>query len=164
MFESVLEKYHKVKGVENRVGLAFLSCRARFPLGKWVVTDFFSRSCPEISASFGNGLPNRVRRGRPGVRRGLRSQKPVGLAGIVAARKLKIEPANKLMERILKSRREAWEKSELAKMKAKGKQPADELAALPQGVEVFHVEQLKVPALDAERCIVWMRKRSVPMD
>ena len=49
-------------------------------------------------------------------------------------------------------------------MAMKGKQPADELAALPQGVEVFHVEQLKVPALDAERCIVWMRKRSVPMD
>ena len=39
----------------------------------------------------------------------------------------------------------------------KGKHPADELAALPQGVKVFHVEQLVVPGLDAERCIVWMR-------
>lgn len=44
-------------------------------------------------------------------------------------------------------------------MAMKGKQPADELAALPAGVEVFHVEQLRVPGLDAERCIVWMRKR-----
>ncbi|MFM9923818.1 16S rRNA (guanine(527)-N(7))-methyltransferase RsmG [Variovorax sp. H27-G14] len=40
----------------------------------------------------------------------------------------------------------------------KGKVPNDELAALPQGVEVFHVEQLTVPGLDAERCIVWARK------
>jgi len=42
----------------------------------------------------------------------------------------------------------------------KGKVPADELAALPPGVEVFHVEQLTVPGLDAERCIVWARKAS----
>ncbi|HEY9224843.1 MAG TPA: 16S rRNA (guanine(527)-N(7))-methyltransferase RsmG [Variovorax sp.] len=40
----------------------------------------------------------------------------------------------------------------------KGKVPADELAALPPGVTVFHVEQLTVPGLDAERCIVWARK------
>ncbi|WP_295981900.1 16S rRNA (guanine(527)-N(7))-methyltransferase RsmG [uncultured Variovorax sp.] len=40
----------------------------------------------------------------------------------------------------------------------KGKVPADELAALPRAVSVFHVEQLTVPGLDAERCIVWARK------
>lgn len=45
-------------------------------------------------------------------------------------------------------------------MAMKGKNPQDELAALPPTVEVFHVEQLKVPSLDAERCIVWMRKRA----
>jgi 16S rRNA (guanine527-N7)-methyltransferase len=44
-------------------------------------------------------------------------------------------------------------------MAMKGKHPADEIAALPANVEVFHVEQLVVPGLDAERCIVWMRKR-----
>lgn len=43
-------------------------------------------------------------------------------------------------------------------MAMKGKHPADEIAALPSSVEVFHVEQLKVPGLDAERCIVWMRR------
>lgn len=42
----------------------------------------------------------------------------------------------------------------------KGKHPADEIAALPPGVEVFHVEQLTVPGLAAERCIVWMRKKT----
>ena len=40
----------------------------------------------------------------------------------------------------------------------KGKVPNDELAQLPSDVEVFHVEQLTVPGLDAERCIVWARK------
>lgn len=39
----------------------------------------------------------------------------------------------------------------------KGRRPDDEIAALPGGVEVFHVEPLQVPHLDAERCIVWMR-------
>ncbi len=45
-------------------------------------------------------------------------------------------------------------------MGMKGKHPAEEMAALPASVEVFHVEQLAVPGLDAERCIIWMRKRS----
>lgn len=43
----------------------------------------------------------------------------------------------------------------------KGKMPTDELAVVPKGVSVFHVEQLTVPGLDAERCIVWARKESV---
>jgi 16S rRNA (guanine527-N7)-methyltransferase len=45
-------------------------------------------------------------------------------------------------------------------MAMKGKHPDEELATLAaeaQGVEVFHVEQLRVPGLEAERCIVWMR-------
>ena len=45
-------------------------------------------------------------------------------------------------------------------MAMKGKQPADELALLPEGVTVFHVEQLNVPGLDAERCVLWMRKKA----
>ncbi|MBU0588097.1 MAG: 16S rRNA (guanine(527)-N(7))-methyltransferase RsmG [Gammaproteobacteria bacterium] len=40
----------------------------------------------------------------------------------------------------------------------KGKAPDEERAQLPVNVEVFHVEQLQVPGLDAERCIIWMRK------
>ena len=45
-------------------------------------------------------------------------------------------------------------------MAMKAKHPADEMAALPSSVEVFHVEQLKVPGLEAERCIIWMRRTS----
>jgi len=42
----------------------------------------------------------------------------------------------------------------------KGKHPADEIAQL-NGVEVFHVEQLQVPGLDAERCLLWLKPISV---
>ncbi|MHB8947873.1 MAG: 16S rRNA (guanine(527)-N(7))-methyltransferase RsmG [Rhodoferax sp.] len=43
----------------------------------------------------------------------------------------------------------------------KAKNPADEIVDLPAQVQVFHVEQLLVPGLDAERCIVWMRVAAV---
>ena len=38
----------------------------------------------------------------------------------------------------------------------KGRHPGEEIAALPAGISVFHVEQLQVPGLDAQRCIVWI--------
>jgi 16S rRNA (guanine527-N7)-methyltransferase len=57
----------------------------------------------------------------------------------------------------------SWSSGALAEEGAwlamKGKLPSAEIAALPESAEVFHVEQLAVPELDAERCIVWMRKR-----
>jgi len=42
-------------------------------------------------------------------------------------------------------------------MAMKGRLPSDEQAQLPATVSVFHVEQLQVPGLDAQRCLVWMR-------
>lgn len=44
-------------------------------------------------------------------------------------------------------------------MAMKGKRPDEEIEQLRASVDVFHVEQLLVPGLDAERCIVWMRKK-----
>ena len=56
----------------------------------------------------------------------------------------------------------AWSGQALAPegvwMAMKGKHPAEEIAALPPSVAMFHVEQLQVPGLGAERCLVWMRK------
>ena len=43
-------------------------------------------------------------------------------------------------------------------MAMKGKHPDQELAGLPPQVRVFHVEQLAVPGLAAERCLVWMER------
>lgn len=54
------------------------------------------------------------------------------------------------LTRTLLSEQSVW-------MAMKGKHPEEELALLPSDVEVFHVEQLQVPGLDADRCLVWMR-------
>ena len=55
-----------------------------------------------------------------------------------------------------------WSRGALAEqgvwMAMKGKSPEAEVAQLPADVAVFHVEPLVVPGLDAERCLVWMRK------
>jgi 16S rRNA (guanine527-N7)-methyltransferase len=45
-------------------------------------------------------------------------------------------------------------------MAMKGRAPTDEVQALPPDIEVFHVEPLSVPGLDAQRCLVWMRPRA----
>ena len=43
-------------------------------------------------------------------------------------------------------------------MAMKGKLPTEEIENLPSFANVFHVEPLLVPGLDAERCMVWMKK------
>jgi len=42
-------------------------------------------------------------------------------------------------------------------MAMKGREPVDEISALPAGFGLFHVEPLTIPGLAAERCLVWMR-------
>ena len=43
-------------------------------------------------------------------------------------------------------------------MAMKGKDPQAEIGALGADVGVFRVEPLQVPSLDADRCLVWMRR------
>ena len=45
-------------------------------------------------------------------------------------------------------------------MAMKGKTPDIEIAQLPADLAVFHVEQLTVPGLPAERCLVWIRPQT----
>ena len=56
----------------------------------------------------------------------------------------------------------AWSGAALKKggtwLAMKGQHPQEEIHALEPGIEVFHVEQLTVPGLAAQRCIVWMRQ------
>jgi 16S rRNA (guanine527-N7)-methyltransferase len=56
----------------------------------------------------------------------------------------------------------AWSSGALAEqgvwMAMKGRHPADEIAGLSPQFRMFHVEQLRVPGLDAERCLVWIRR------
>jgi len=41
----------------------------------------------------------------------------------------------------------------------KGQHPTEEIAALAADLDVFHVEQLQVPGLDARRCLIWIRPK-----
>ncbi len=56
----------------------------------------------------------------------------------------------------------SWSSAALAPagvwMAMKGKSPGQEIEALPPSVTVFHVEQLTVPGLGAERCLIWLRR------
>lgn len=58
----------------------------------------------------------------------------------------------------------SWSRAALAPagcwMAMKGRHPADEIAALPSWAQVFHVEQLAIPGLAAERCLVWLRSQA----
>ena len=47
-------------------------------------------------------------------------------------------------------------------MAMKGKDPQAEIDALGANVQVFHVEPLHVPGLDADRCLVWARRSRFP--
>jgi len=45
----------------------------------------------------------------------------------------------------------------------KGQYPTEELAALQESakdLDVFHVEQLQVPGLDAQRCLIWIKPQA----
>ena len=55
----------------------------------------------------------------------------------------------------------SWSRSAIAEdgvwFAMKGKHPQEEIDALGNDVKVFHVEQIQVPQLDADRCIVWLK-------
>ena len=48
-------------------------------------------------------------------------------------------------------------------MAMKGRVPDQEIAALPAQVVVDDVQLLQVPGLEAQRCVVWLRRQAGPM-
>ncbi len=60
----------------------------------------------------------------------------------------------------LKPGAESGTKSDAIWLAMKGQHPTEELAALPPDLDVFHVEQLQVPGLDAQRCLIWIKPRA----
>jgi 16S rRNA (guanine527-N7)-methyltransferase len=88
------------------------------------------------------------------------------LAGVHARVETIAEPFDVICSRAFASLADftSWSAKALAPsgvwMALKGKHPADELAMLPAGVSVFHVEQLVVPGLDADRCVLWLKPSS----
>jgi 16S rRNA (guanine527-N7)-methyltransferase len=88
------------------------------------------------------------------------------LAGVHARVETISEPFDVICSRAFASLADftSWSAKALAPggvwMALKGKHPADELAMLPAGMSVFHVEQLVVPGLDADRCVLWLKPSS----
>jgi len=40
----------------------------------------------------------------------------------------------------------------------KGKYPKEEIAALPSERELVQTQKIRVPGLDADRCLIWLKR------
>jgi 16S rRNA (guanine527-N7)-methyltransferase len=118
--------------------------------------------CPEVAVS----CVDTVAKKAAFIRQAALSLKLANLTGIHARVETMAQPFDVICSRAFASLHDftQWSVGALAPngvwMAMKGKHPADEIAALPALAEVFHVEQLQVPGLEAERCIVWMRQKT----
>lgn len=118
--------------------------------------------CPEVTVT----CVDTVAKKAAFVKQAALAMKLPNLTGLHARVETIVQPFDVICSRAFASLADftQWSARALAPhgawMAMKGKHPADELAALPPGVEVFHVEHLQVPGLDAERCILWMRAKN----
>jgi len=116
-------------------------------------------TCPEVSIT----CVDTVAKKAAFIQQVAATLKLPNLKGLHARVESLIEPFDVVCSRAFASLVDftTWSQSALAEhgvwMAMKGKHPDQELAVLPENVKVFHVEQLQVPGLDAERCIIWMR-------
>lgn len=118
--------------------------------------------CPEVAVSCVDTVAKKV----AFIRQAALALKLPNLAGIHARVENVSQPFDVVCSRAFASLADftQWSAAALAPqavwMAMKGKHPAGEIADLPASVEVFHVEQLRVPGLDAERCMVWIRPKA----
>ncbi len=116
-------------------------------------------TCPEVAVT----CVDTVAKKAAFVRQVAASLTLPNLKGLHARVETLTEPYDVVCSRAFASLKDftTWSRTALASqgiwLAMKGKRPDAELAELPKDVQVFHVEPLKVPGLDAERCIVWMR-------
>ena len=75
---------------------------------------------------------------------------PPGGFDLIASRAFAALPDFVAMTQSLLAKRGVW-------LAMKGKVPTAEMSALASDIDVFHVEPVQVPGLDADRCLVWMR-------
>jgi 16S rRNA (guanine527-N7)-methyltransferase len=118
--------------------------------------------CPEVSVSCVDAVAKKV----AFIRQAALALKLPNLAGIHARVENIKQPFDVVCSRAFASLADftQWSVGALAPqavwMAMKGKHPTDEVVDLPASTEVFHVEQLRVPGLDAERCLVWIRPKA----
>ncbi len=116
-------------------------------------------TCPEVSVT----CVDTVAKKAAFVQQVAVSLRQPNLRGLHARVETLTEPFDVVCSRAFASLLDftAWSATALAPhgvwLAMKGKHPEAEIQALPPSVNVFHVEPLTVPGLDAERCIVWMR-------
>lgn len=115
--------------------------------------------CPSVSVSCVDAVAKKV----AFIKQAVLALRLPNLAGLHARVETITQPFNIVCSRAFASLADftGWSAAALAPggvwMAMKGKHPADELAALPANIAMFHVEPLAVPGLQAERCIVWLR-------
>lgn len=118
--------------------------------------------CPEVAVS----CVDTVAKKAAFIRQAALALKLPNLTGVHARVEIISQPFDVICSRAFASLHDftQWSAGALAPagvwLAMKGKHPADEISALPASAEVFHVEQLQVPGLDAERCIVWMAQKT----
>jgi 16S rRNA (guanine527-N7)-methyltransferase len=118
--------------------------------------------CPEVAVS----CVDTVAKKAAFIKQAALALKLANLAGLHARVETITQPFDVICSRAFASLHDftQWSVGALAPagvwLAMKGKHPGDEIAALPASAEVFHVEQLQVPGLDAERCIVWMSQKT----
>lgn len=118
--------------------------------------------CPEVAVS----CVDTVAKKTAFVQQAALSLKLPNLQGIHARVESLTQPFDVISSRAFASLQDftAWSSGALAEggvwMAMKGKHPGDELAQL-NGAHVFHVEQLRVPGLDAERCLIWLKPGAI---
>ncbi len=116
-------------------------------------------TCPEVAVT----CVDTVAKKAAFVRQVAASLTLPNLKGLHARVETLTEPYDVVCSRAFASLKDftTWSRTALASqgiwLAMKGKHPDAELAELPKDIQVFHVEPLTVPGLDAERCIVWMR-------
>ncbi len=118
--------------------------------------------CPEVAVS----CVDTVAKKAAFIRQAALALKLPNLTGVHARVEIISQPFDVICSRAFASLHDftQWSAGALAPagvwLAMKGRHPADEISALPASAEVFHVEQLQVPGLDAERCIVWMAQKT----
>ncbi len=153
-----------VKAVGELVHLGHSGQATRFRLldvgaGAGLPGVVIAITCPDVAVT----CVDTVAKKAAFVQQVAASLKLTNLRGVHARVETLTEPYDVVCSRAFASLKDfaAWSRPALAPhgvwLAMKGKHPEAELAELPQDVKVFHVEPLKVPAMDAERCIVWMR-------
>ena len=155
---------HAQSHVENRPGPASQPARPRLldvGSGAGLPGVVLAICCPELEVV----CVDTVAKKAAFIQQAALSLKLPNLRGLHARVETLTEPFDVVCSRAFASLQDFthWSHQALAQggvwLAMKGKYPADELEGLQ--ADVFHVEHLQVPGLNAERCLLWLKPKQV---